>query len=84
MFGIGMGEFILILLVAFLVVGPKDLPKLARALGRLIKSARRAVKDLNDAIDAESLGKESGLHAIQETGKEIREIQAELKEHSKL
>ena len=37
MFNIGFAELILILLVAFLVVGPKDLPKLARALGRFVK-----------------------------------------------
>jgi Tat protein translocase TatB subunit len=84
MFGIGMGELILIFIVAFLVVGPGDLPKLARALGKLIKSARTAVKDLSNAIDAESLEKETGLHTLKEAGKEIREIQAELKEHSKL
>ncbi|MDD2429976.1 MAG: Sec-independent protein translocase protein TatB [Eubacteriales bacterium] len=37
MFNIGFAELILILLVAFLVVGPKDLPKVARALGRFVK-----------------------------------------------
>lgn len=32
---IGAAEIILILLVAFVIVGPKDLPKVARALGRV-------------------------------------------------
>jgi|LFRM01.1.fsa_nt_gb sec-independent protein translocase protein TatB len=36
-FNIGFTELILILLVAFLVVGPKDLPKVARSLGRFVK-----------------------------------------------
>ena len=36
-FNIGFAELILVLLVAFLVVGPKDLPKVARALGRFVK-----------------------------------------------
>ena len=31
MFNIGFSELILILLVAFVIVGPKDLPKVARA-----------------------------------------------------
>jgi Tat protein translocase TatB subunit len=84
MFGIGMGELFLILIVAFLVVGPRDLPKLARALGRLVKSARRAVKDISETIDAESLEKESGLQTRKETEKEIRNIQSELKENIKL
>ncbi len=36
-FNIGFAELILILLVAFLIVGPKDLPKVARALGRFVR-----------------------------------------------
>lgn len=36
-FNIGFAELILVLLVAFLVVGPKDLPKVARALGRFVR-----------------------------------------------
>lgn len=37
MFNIGFSELLLVLLVAFLVVGPKDLPKVARWLGRTVK-----------------------------------------------
>ncbi len=37
MFNIGFSELLIILLVAFLVVGPKDLPKVARALARFVR-----------------------------------------------
>ncbi len=37
MFNIGFSELILILLVAFLIVGPKDLPRVARSLGRFVR-----------------------------------------------
>ena len=37
MFNIGFSELILILLVAFVIVGPKDLPRVARALGRGVR-----------------------------------------------
>jgi len=37
LFNIGFAELILILLIAFLVVGPKDLPKVARALARFVR-----------------------------------------------
>ena len=37
MLNIGFSELILILLVAFIIVGPKDLPKVARALARGVK-----------------------------------------------
>ncbi|MGI6726575.1 MAG: twin-arginine translocase TatA/TatE family subunit [Christensenellales bacterium] len=37
MFNIGVSELLVILLIAFLVVGPKDLPKVARAIARSIR-----------------------------------------------
>ena len=43
---IGFGELIVVLLVAFLIVGPKDLPKVARWLGRQVKMLRRMVAEL--------------------------------------
>lgn len=43
---IGFGELIMILLVAFLVVGPKDLPKVARWLGRQVRMIRRMIEEL--------------------------------------
>lgn len=46
MFNIGFLELIVVLLVAFLIVGPKDLPKVARWIARQIKSIRRMVNEL--------------------------------------
>ena len=43
MFNIGFSELILILLVAFVIVGPRDLPKVAAALGRGVRSIRRLI-----------------------------------------
>ena len=40
MFNLGSAELILILLVAFIIVGPKDLPKVGRALGRWVRQLR--------------------------------------------
>lgn len=45
MFNIGFSELLLVLLVAFLVVGPKDLPKVARWLGRTVKKSRRLLNE---------------------------------------
>lgn len=50
MFNIGMMELILILLVAFLVVGPKDLPKVARWIARQVKSLRKLVREVRKEI----------------------------------
>lgn len=46
MLNLGIGEVVLVLLVAFLVVGPKDLPKVARWLARQVKNARRLIKEI--------------------------------------
>lgn len=46
MFNIGASELILLLLIAFVVVGPKDLPKIARALGRFVRYMRSMVEEV--------------------------------------
>lgn len=72
MFNIGFSELILILLVAFVVVGPKDLPKVARALGRGVKSLKRMVNEFKE---------ETGLdEAIDEFQKTSRDLEKTFKE----
>jgi TatA/E family protein of Tat protein translocase len=48
MFGIGMPELILILGLALIVLGPKKLPELAKALGKGLAEFRRATDELKD------------------------------------
>jgi sec-independent protein translocase protein TatB len=49
--GIGGGEYIVIALVALLVVGPKDLPKLLRQLGRFVGKMRAMADDFRSSFD---------------------------------
>ncbi len=46
MFGIGMTEMVVILVIALVVLGPKRLPELARTLGRTLAEFRRTATDL--------------------------------------
>ena len=58
MFGVGMQEIIVILVVALIVIGPKKLPDLARALGRAIGEFKRAADDLKEDLDINGLRNE--------------------------
>jgi sec-independent protein translocase protein TatB len=51
MFGIGPTELIVILVIALLVLGPKRLPEIARALGRGLAEFRRATADVTTELD---------------------------------
>lgn len=69
MFNVGMGQLIVILLIAFLVVGPKDLPKVARALGRAVNYAKNLWVDIVKSIDLDEEIEEAKniKHKLKET-----------------
>jgi len=51
-FGIGMPELLIVLVVALLVLGPRKLPEAARSLGRGMAEFRRASNDLRNSLTA--------------------------------
>jgi Tat protein translocase TatB subunit len=48
MFGIGIGELMLLLVIALIVLGPERMPKVARDLGRVIGELRRTSDELRE------------------------------------
>jgi Tat protein translocase TatB subunit len=92
MFGIGMPELLVIVVIALIVVGPKKLPDLAKALGKGMSEFRKAADGATETIketlktdelkrDMDGI-KESLLHGIVE-GKKNSETDAASEEAKK-
>jgi sec-independent protein translocase protein TatA len=50
---LGAPELILILLVILVLFGAKKIPELAQGLGKGVKEFRKAMKDVQDEVDAD-------------------------------
>lgn len=81
---IGASEIILILLIAFIVVGPQDLPKVARAIARGIKKLRLIFSDVANEMGINEIKSEvkNVRTEVQNTVKAV-DIRADLKEAEK-
>lgn len=58
MFGIGTTEIVIILLIALLVLGPDEIPKVARTLGKAMRSIQHATDEIKHTLTAETLEEE--------------------------
>jgi TatA/E family protein of Tat protein translocase len=53
MFGLGIQELLVILVIALIVVGPKKLPEVAKSLGRGLAEFKRTTDELQSTMLAE-------------------------------
>lgn len=72
MFDIGWQEFILIALVAVVVVGPKDLPRVIRTVGQWIRKARSLASEFQGSL--EEMAREAELDDVR---KQLQQVSKE-------
>lgn len=80
MFDIAPSEFVLFALVALIVIGPKDLPKAMRVVGRFVGKARGMANQFRSGFDA--MVREAELEEMEKKWKE--ENARIMAEHSSL
>jgi sec-independent protein translocase protein TatA len=74
MFGLGAGEVLIILIIAFLLFGPKQLPEVGRQVGRAVKGFKDTAEDLRKSVEPE-------INMIQQEVKMVeQDFQASMKE----
>ena len=79
--GLSFGEILVILVVAFLVLGPDKLPDAGRTLGKTVNSFKKALKDTNLDLkdEVEAIKKETGLSEVAELQSKAKEKEAQFK-----
>ena len=73
MFGVGSSELIIILIIALLILGPKEIPKVARTIGKGMRELQRAKDELKKNIEFED-------NPVSEIKSDITEMINETKE----
>ena len=61
-FGVGYSEMFVLALIAVIVIGPKDLPKVLRAFGRTMAKMRGMAKEFQGHVDVAM--KDAGLEDV--------------------
>jgi sec-independent protein translocase protein TatB len=68
MFGMGIGEIVVIIVVALLFIGPEKLPEAAKSLSKGIRDIRKQTRELRETIEEDT-----------EFGGAIRDLQSALR-----
>ena len=70
MFDIGWPELVIVLIVAIVVIGPRDLPKAFYTVGKWVKAARRVTSDFQRHVD--DMMRETELEDLRKVANQAR------------
>ena len=74
MFGLGAMEILIILVIAFLLFGPKELPEIGKQVGKAVKGFKETADDLRQQVEPE-------INMIQQEVKMVeQDLQSSMKE----
>lgn len=84
MFNIGLGKVMIVLVVAFVIVGPDDLPKVAVWLGKQLRKLRLILRDIKTETGLDEVEKEVAQikNDVRQTVREM-DISADLRDAAK-
>lgn len=66
MFDIGFGEMILLAAIALIAIGPKQLPEVARTVGKLVSEFKKALGDVTTSVAKATSDTDKGLRGVGE------------------
>ena len=73
MFNIGLMELIVLMLIAFVVIGPRDLPKVARFLGRTYRYVKGLTREIVATLDLDE-----EIKSLKETTDSVKEAKKKI------
>lgn len=66
MFGLGVTEILVILVVAFLLFGPQQLPEVGRQVGKAVKGFKEATDDVRKSVEPELNLMQAEIKAVEQ------------------
>lgn len=64
MFGLGFSEIMVLAVLGLILLGPEQLPEVAKTIGRFISDLKRSTEELTDEFKKNNLGTENLLEDI--------------------